>query len=96
MNTKYNPILKGLELGLGKLVSCVHGMKRRKAVSWKRLGLRLTLTIDFSKKSFAMPRVYTIVFCLLMKYVTAPGRVRREAILLEILINDEIKLSNKN
>jgi hypothetical protein len=32
----YNPILK--VLGLGKLVSSVHGIKRRKAVSWGRLG----------------------------------------------------------
>ena len=41
MNTRYNPILKRLELGLGKLVSSVHGIKRRKAVSWERLGLGL-------------------------------------------------------
>jgi hypothetical protein len=40
MNTKYNPISKRLKLGLGKLVSSVHGKKRRKAVSWERLGLK--------------------------------------------------------
>ena len=71
----YNPILKVLELGLGKLVSSVHGIKRRKAVSWERLGLGLknrvvfrrnkrpyflTITIVFSEKSFAIPQVYTI------------------------------------
>ena len=111
MYTKYNPILKGLELGLGKLVSSVHGIKRRKAVSWERLGLGLknrvvfrrnkrpyflTITIDFSEKSFAMPQVYTIIFCLSIKQVTAPGRARREAILFKILFNDEIKLTKNN
>jgi hypothetical protein len=75
MNTKYNTILKRLELGLAKLVSSVHGIKRRKAVSRERLGLGsknrvvfrrnkrpyfLIITIVFSEKSFAIPRVYTI------------------------------------
>ena len=98
--------MKVLELGLGKLVSSVHGIKRRKAVSWERLGLGLknrvvfrrnkrpyflTITIDFSEKSFAMPQVYTIIFCLSIKQVTA-----REAILFKILFNDEIKLAKNN
>jgi hypothetical protein len=49
VKTKYFRMFKGLDLGLGTIVSSAHGGKRCKTVCWERLGLELNNMVVFRK-----------------------------------------------